>query len=256
MRSEIELRLPPEPIAPILARAAVTAIGSGLPASVVSDAELLTSEVVSNAVKHADLDPSQKIVLRVADGRAPPDRGRGSRSAVRSRPAETELGHGWLGSVPDRSDRDVVGGRTRGRRQEGLVRAGRRPRSTYVTFACPGSEPFMRGEPGIVDTVQVRDRSVDPHEVQHPPHPLLFTVQDEASPPPQGHRRAQEGADAGGVHERELAEVDQDRPSLLDGRSQHLVELGLVAHVQLAGQADGPALFDRKQLHDRSVPLP
>ena len=66
MRSEIELRLPPEPIAPILARAAVTAIGSGLPESVVSDAELLTSEVVSNAVKHADLDPSQKIVLRVA----------------------------------------------------------------------------------------------------------------------------------------------------------------------------------------------
>jgi anti-sigma regulatory factor (Ser/Thr protein kinase) len=65
MRSEIELRLPPEPIAPILARAAVTAIGSGLPASVVSDAELLTSEVVSNAVKHADLDPSQEIVLRV-----------------------------------------------------------------------------------------------------------------------------------------------------------------------------------------------
>jgi anti-sigma regulatory factor (Ser/Thr protein kinase) len=65
MRSEIELRLPPEPIAPFLARAAVTAIGSGLPGSVVSDAELLTSEVVSNAVKHAVLDPSQEIVLRV-----------------------------------------------------------------------------------------------------------------------------------------------------------------------------------------------
>ena len=58
----------PSPIAPILARAAVTAIGSGLPASVVSDAELLTSEVVSNAVKHAYLlDPSQQeFVLRVA----------------------------------------------------------------------------------------------------------------------------------------------------------------------------------------------
>jgi anti-sigma regulatory factor (Ser/Thr protein kinase) len=65
MRSEVELRLPPEPIAPLLARAAVTAIGSGLPGSVVSDAELLTSEVVSNAVKHAVLDPSQEIVLRV-----------------------------------------------------------------------------------------------------------------------------------------------------------------------------------------------
>jgi anti-sigma regulatory factor (Ser/Thr protein kinase) len=65
MRSEIELRLPPEPIAPLLARAAVTAIGSGLPGSVMSDAELLTSEVVSNAVKHAVRDPSQEIVLRV-----------------------------------------------------------------------------------------------------------------------------------------------------------------------------------------------
>jgi len=35
----------------------------------VADAELLTSEVVSNAVRHARLDPSQEIVVRiVADG--------------------------------------------------------------------------------------------------------------------------------------------------------------------------------------------
>ena len=119
-----------------------------------------------------------------------------------------------------------------------------------------GFGAVLRGEPGIAHTVQVRDRSVDPHEVQHPPHPVLFTVQDQASPPPQGHRCAEEGADARGVHERELAEVDQDRSTLLDGRLQDAVELGFVAHVQLAGQADGPALFDRKQLHDRSVPLP
>jgi anti-sigma regulatory factor (Ser/Thr protein kinase) len=40
-----------------------------LPEGVVSDVELLTSEVVSNAVRHANLDPSQEIVLRiVSDG--------------------------------------------------------------------------------------------------------------------------------------------------------------------------------------------
>ena len=69
MRSQVELRLPPEPIATSLARAAVAAVGSGLPEAVVSDVELLTSEVVSNAVRHANLDPSQEIVLRiVSDG--------------------------------------------------------------------------------------------------------------------------------------------------------------------------------------------
>jgi anti-sigma regulatory factor (Ser/Thr protein kinase) len=69
MRSQVELRLPPEPIASTLARAAVAAVGSGLPEAVVSNVELLTSEVVSNAVWHANLDPSQEIVLRiVSDG--------------------------------------------------------------------------------------------------------------------------------------------------------------------------------------------
>jgi anti-sigma regulatory factor (Ser/Thr protein kinase) len=69
MRSQVELRLPPEPSASTLARAAVAALGSGLPEGVVSDVELLTSEVVSNAVRHANLDPSQEIVLRiVSDG--------------------------------------------------------------------------------------------------------------------------------------------------------------------------------------------
>jgi anti-sigma regulatory factor (Ser/Thr protein kinase) len=69
MRSQVELRLPPEPVAPTLARAAVAAIGSNLPQAVASDVELLTTEIVSNAVKHANLDPSQGIILRVvADG--------------------------------------------------------------------------------------------------------------------------------------------------------------------------------------------
>ena len=67
--NQSELRLRPGPAAPSLARAAIAAAGFGLPAVVVADAELLTSEVVSNAVKHAGLDPSQEIVVRiVADG--------------------------------------------------------------------------------------------------------------------------------------------------------------------------------------------
>jgi anti-sigma regulatory factor (Ser/Thr protein kinase) len=67
--NESELRLRPEPAAPSLARGAIAAVASGLPAVMVADAELLTSELVSNAVRHAELDPSQEIIVRiVADG--------------------------------------------------------------------------------------------------------------------------------------------------------------------------------------------
>jgi anti-sigma regulatory factor (Ser/Thr protein kinase) len=65
MRSEVELGLPREPIAPALARAAVADMGLGLPEAAMADVELLTSEVVSNAVRHADLKPSEEIILRV-----------------------------------------------------------------------------------------------------------------------------------------------------------------------------------------------
>jgi anti-sigma regulatory factor (Ser/Thr protein kinase) len=63
MGSEIELRLRPEPVAASLARAA--AVASGLPTAVVADAELLTTELVTNAVRHAELEPSQEIVVRI-----------------------------------------------------------------------------------------------------------------------------------------------------------------------------------------------
>ena len=69
MRSQVELRLPPEPIAPTLARAAVAAVGYDLPEAVASDIKLLATEIVSNAVRHANLGPSEEIILRiVADG--------------------------------------------------------------------------------------------------------------------------------------------------------------------------------------------
>jgi anti-sigma regulatory factor (Ser/Thr protein kinase) len=62
----IELRLPPDPVAAALARAAVAdLIGSGLPEAVASDAELLTSEVVSNALQHAGLSRTDALTLRL-----------------------------------------------------------------------------------------------------------------------------------------------------------------------------------------------
>lgn len=64
----LELRLPAEPSALFLARAAVVAVGSGLPKPIVSDAQLLTSEVVSNAILQAHGDPSATMIVRVERG--------------------------------------------------------------------------------------------------------------------------------------------------------------------------------------------
>ena len=66
--SMLELRLPAEPSALFLARAAVVAVGSGLPKPIVSDAQLLTSEVVSNAIRQANGDPSATMIVRVERG--------------------------------------------------------------------------------------------------------------------------------------------------------------------------------------------
>jgi anti-sigma regulatory factor (Ser/Thr protein kinase) len=64
----LELRLPAESSALFLARAAVVAVASGLPKPIVSDAELLTSEVVSNAIRQPNGDPSATMIVRVERG--------------------------------------------------------------------------------------------------------------------------------------------------------------------------------------------
>jgi serine/threonine-protein kinase RsbW len=65
MRPQAELRLPPELTTPAFARAAVAAISSGLPEEVVSDVELLTTELVTNALKHATASQSEQIIVRL-----------------------------------------------------------------------------------------------------------------------------------------------------------------------------------------------
>ena len=69
MRPQAELRLPPELTTPAYARAAVAAMSSGLPEEVVSDIKLLTTELVTNALKHATVQSEQIIVrLVLRDG--------------------------------------------------------------------------------------------------------------------------------------------------------------------------------------------
>jgi len=65
MRPQAELRVPPELTTPAFARAAVAAMSSGLPEEVVSDVELLTTELVTNALKHATASQSEQIIVRL-----------------------------------------------------------------------------------------------------------------------------------------------------------------------------------------------
>ena len=58
-----ELRLPAEPTAASVARAIVEAVGSDLPEPILLDAKLLTSEVVTNAIRHAR--GTQVVIVRV-----------------------------------------------------------------------------------------------------------------------------------------------------------------------------------------------
>jgi len=60
-----EFHLAPRTTAPKLARATVsTAIGSVCP-EVADEIELLTSEVVTNAIRHARADPLAEVIVRV-----------------------------------------------------------------------------------------------------------------------------------------------------------------------------------------------
>jgi anti-sigma regulatory factor (Ser/Thr protein kinase) len=58
-----ELRLPAEPTAAAVARAIVEAVGSDLPEPILLDAKLLTTEVVTNAIRHAR--GTEAVIVRV-----------------------------------------------------------------------------------------------------------------------------------------------------------------------------------------------
>jgi anti-sigma regulatory factor (Ser/Thr protein kinase) len=70
---EIDLRLRPDANSPAEARRSLEALRPGLNDLLVDDAVLLVSEVVSNSVRHASLDATDAIEVRI----------RGSRSKLR-----------------------------------------------------------------------------------------------------------------------------------------------------------------------------
>ena len=65
MVPELELRLRPDPNSPAEARRSLEALRPGLNDVMVDDAALLVSEVVSNSVRHASLDDTDAIEVRV-----------------------------------------------------------------------------------------------------------------------------------------------------------------------------------------------
>ena len=73
MLREIDLRLRPDADSPAEARRSLEALRPGLNDVLVDDAVLLVSEIVSNSVRHASLDDTDAIEVRV----------RGSRSKLR-----------------------------------------------------------------------------------------------------------------------------------------------------------------------------
>jgi anti-sigma regulatory factor (Ser/Thr protein kinase) len=64
-QTSVELRLPAEPIAPALARAGIQVITDQLPERAAVDVTLLTTELVSNAVRHAARSAVDDVTLRI-----------------------------------------------------------------------------------------------------------------------------------------------------------------------------------------------
>jgi anti-sigma regulatory factor (Ser/Thr protein kinase) len=67
---DIALRLSPDAQSPAEARKSLEALRVSLDDPVVDDAALLVSEIVSNSVRHADLDPSDAIEVRIRGSRS------------------------------------------------------------------------------------------------------------------------------------------------------------------------------------------
>lgn len=89
---EFRRRFPSTPLAPALARAALTATAVGIPSHVLDDAALLASELVTNCVTHAQCEWVDLEVVLTADRLRISVSDTDSRT-VRPRPAD-ELG-GW-----------------------------------------------------------------------------------------------------------------------------------------------------------------
>ena len=102
---EFHATFPPIPATVAKARTAIDrALGPALPASVASDLRLIVSELVTNVVRHAALDPGEEMELRgqLAEGRVRvevSDPGTGFDPAITPSP---DRGSGWGLYILDR----------------------------------------------------------------------------------------------------------------------------------------------------------
>ena len=99
----VELAIEAGPAAPSIARHAVTgALAERVTASALADAQLLTSELVTNTVRHSGMPAGDEVVVRLRVWADQCRRGgRGRRSQRGDRPASTRSGHGWRHGAPD-----------------------------------------------------------------------------------------------------------------------------------------------------------
>ena len=102
MLLDIALRLRPDLQSPAEARKSLEALRVSFDDPVVDDAALLLSEVVTNSVRHADLDVSESIEVRIRGSRSMLhvdviDPGPGFETKAASSPPEADGGWGlWL----------------------------------------------------------------------------------------------------------------------------------------------------------------
>lgn len=99
-QAEIAVELACEPQAPAAARVAVLELRERLPDEKLEDLELLTSELVTNSVRHAAADPASTIELKVTVSPARvrvqvSDRGQGFEPPEAPPPSGEERGYGW-----------------------------------------------------------------------------------------------------------------------------------------------------------------
>ena len=158
---DIDLRLKPNVEAPAEARRSLGALRPSLDDLLVDDAVLLVSEIVSNSVRHASLDASDAIEVRIRGSRSmlhvDVDR---SGSGIRSAPRSIFPGERRLGAQAARPARNPLGGRAEPR-DEGVVRARlvgfRRSDRGYLrhneTRRCPVGEKTDKAKGHVKETV-------------------------------------------------------------------------------------------------------
>jgi integral membrane sensor domain MASE1 len=125
----IAVELAPGPGCPADARAALSPLAGALGAQIYSDLRLGVSELVTNSVRHAQLEPGDLIRLQVevSDRVLRVEVSDSGGGVQREYPRAGRWGAGRMGALLDRATRGSLGGRSRRRLDHGMAGEGPRP---------------------------------------------------------------------------------------------------------------------------------